>query len=120
MPKFLLHSLLLLFACLPMRAVLAQGKEIPNTTEFTIEGRVKNPVTISLSELQKMKAVTVKKLVIYNHLMEKKKELQQVTGIPLTTLLETAIIDAASPPKPERILYHLRCRRWLPGCVFME
>lgn len=101
------HLLCILFSSLVMVPVLAQKPAIPTSTSFTIEGRVKKPATYSLSALQEMKQVTVETITIYNHLMEKKKELKQVKGIPLTSLLTAAQIESGSPKNLSE--YYITC-----------
>lgn len=96
-----------LFSCLIMAPAFAQKQAPPATTSFNIEGRVKKPASYSLSALQEMKQVSVETIVIYNHLMEKKKELKQVKGILLTTLLASAEIESESPKNLSE--YYITC-----------
>lgn len=74
-----------------------EKKEIPTTVNFTIEGKVKHTMTFSGKELDKMNHMTRDSIVIFNHLMEKRKTLKRLTGVSLKDLLQLAEIDTPSP-----------------------
>ena len=67
MKKLLLISFLVITVDLS-----AQGKTDP-TNQFTIEGKVKNQLSYSLKDLTTFAPKLIDSVVIYNHLMERKK-----------------------------------------------
>ena len=93
--NFMKPVLLLLFVTTRFY-VLAQEK-IPSTENFTIEGRVKKGMTVSLADLSSYKSYSIDSIVITNHLHERKNVLKNVKGILLKDILGKTEIDAETP-----------------------
>jgi hypothetical protein len=72
-------------------------KTIESTNQFTISGLVDKPVTISYSNLEKEKTVTIGDFKIINHLGEFKKEYKNVKGVLLLELMKNISITSPSP-----------------------
>lgn len=77
-------------------AVVAQKATKP-TTSFTISGAVKTPITVTISDIRKLEAVSIGDLVITNHLGEKRSEAHGLKGVLLRDVLSKAEITAESP-----------------------
>jgi len=70
-------------------------KEITATTEkFSIEGRVKKEMTVSLTDLSIYKTYTIDSVIITNHLKARKSTLKKVKGVRLKDILAKIEIDA--------------------------
>lgn len=93
--------------CLPAIHSIAQDKKTPVTAQVSIEGKVKHPFRVSGTELDTMDHATRDSIVIYNHLMEKRKTLKMVSGVPLKELLQQAEIDVESPKDLSE--YYITC-----------
>jgi hypothetical protein len=93
--NFMKPILLLVFVVTSF-SLLAQ-KPIPTTENFTIEGKVKKAINISLADLSSYKSYSIDSIVIKNHLHEKKSTLKNVKGVLLKDILEKAEIDSESP-----------------------
>ena len=89
------HVLILLFICAGL-VVVAQ-KPIPTTENFSIEGKVKKEMTVSLADLSSYKSYSIDSIVITNHLGERKSTLKNVKGILLKDILSKVEIDAEAP-----------------------
>ena len=76
--------------------VHAQEKVAP-TSQFSIEGKLKNPFVFSFKEATGYAAVSIDSLVIYNHLHERKRAINHIKGILLKDILTKAAIDEGSP-----------------------
>lgn len=63
-------------------SVWAQNENIPATESFTIEGRVKKSMTISLADLSSYDIVTT------NHLKERRSSLKKVKAVLLKDILD--------------------------------
>ena len=87
--------LLLLFAGTGL-ITLAQ-KPIPTTENFTIEGKVKKEMTVSLADLSSYKSYSIDSIVITNHLGERRSTLKNVKGVLLKDVLDKVEIDAENP-----------------------
>lgn len=83
----------LLLVCLVATPVFAQEK----TTSFTVQGAVAQPVTFSWRDIQPLPSERLGRVVITNHLGERKKELTEVEGVPLANLLSRVSITAENP-----------------------
>lgn len=102
------HCITAIVLCLPAVHSMAQDKKkIPVTTQVSIEGKVKHPFRVSDAELDTMDHATRDSIVIYNHLMEKRKTLKMVSGVPLKELLQQAEIDVESPKELSE--YYITC-----------
>ena len=70
-------------------------KEITSTTEkFSIEGKVKKEMTVSLADLSVYKTYVIDSVIITNHLKGKKNTLKKVKGVRLKDVLAKIEIDA--------------------------
>lgn len=85
---------------------LAQ-KDIPNTTKFSIEGRVKKSVEINIESLQGYKTISIDSLVITNHLRERRNTIKNIKGIALKEILTRVDIDVESPKQLSE--YYFEC-----------
>lgn len=92
-----MRSILLLFFVVGFFSMSAQKENIPTTENFTIEGKVKKEITISLADLSSYKSYTIDSIVITNHLGERKSTLKKVKGVLLKDILEKTEIDAEIP-----------------------
>jgi len=90
-PIFLL-TLLFTGLCL-----FGQKENIPATESFSIEGKVKKEITVSLTDLSSYKSYSIDSIVIKNHLGERKSTLKKVKGVLLKDILEKVEIDSESP-----------------------
>lgn len=91
-----MKSVLLLFFVAISSYVLAQ-KPIPTTESFTIEGKVKKEMTVSLADLSSYKTYSIDSIVITNHLGERRSSLKNVKGVLLKDILGKVEIDAETP-----------------------
>ncbi|QDW28222.1 molybdopterin-binding protein [Pedobacter sp. KBS0701] len=85
--KYLIIALLFL-------SVTASAQE---SRQFTIEGKVKKPLTITLNNLSAYKSVNLDSMTIFNHLMQRKGSIKNIKGVLLKDILANVEIDAASP-----------------------
>ena len=77
--------------------VFAQEK-IETTDQFTIEGAVKHPLTVTLQTLGTDNKVTVfDSVVIKNHLLQPRYTMKKLKGVLLKDLIDKAEVDASSP-----------------------
>ena len=72
----------------------AQKENIPATENFSIEGKVKKSLILSLADLSSYKSYTIDSIVITNHLGERKSSLKKVKAVLLKDILDKAEIDA--------------------------
>ncbi len=94
MHKKLSRLLLLLL----LVTVMVQAQEnIPPTDKFVIEGKVKNNIVFTLDQASQYKTTATDSIVIYNHLMQKKRSIKNIKGILLKDIIDKAVIDASSP-----------------------
>lgn len=76
----------------------AQKENIPTTENFTIEGKVKKSLTVSLADLSAYRPHAIAdSIVITNHLGERRRTLKKVKGVLLKDILEKVEIEAESP-----------------------
>ena len=75
-------------------SVTASAQE---SRQFTIEGRVRKPLTITLNNLSAYKSVNLDSMTILNHLMQRKGSIKNIKGVLLKDILAKVEIDAASP-----------------------
>ena len=87
--------------------LFGQKETIPATEQFSIEGKVKKEVTVSLADLITYKSYSLDSIVIKNHLGERKSTLKNVKGVLLKDILDKVEIDSETP----RMLneYYLVC-----------
>jgi uncharacterized protein YbaA (DUF1428 family) len=91
MKKLLLISFILMTSDLP-----AQEK-VSITSEFSIEGKIKTPLSFSQSDLSSFVSHSVDSIVIYNHLMQPRKTIKKIKGVLLKDILDKTAIDVSSP-----------------------
>ena len=75
----------------------AQKENIPTTENFSIEGKVKKSLTVSLADLTSYKSYSIDSIVITNHLGERRSSLRNVKGVLLKDILNKVEIDAETP-----------------------
>jgi hypothetical protein len=78
--------LILTIAILTNISVNSQGT-IPPTDSFRVTGKIKNPTTITLADLDTFPKTAIKDQIIFNHSGEVKDTLTSMRGISLKTLL---------------------------------
>lgn len=93
-----------LFTILFLFALKSQAQE---SKTFTIEGNVKQKLTINMASLSAYKTVSLDSLTIYNHLMQRKSSIKNIKGIPLKEILSQVEINEPSPKKLSE--YYLVC-----------
>ena len=93
--NFIIAAVLLPFIFLGS-FVIAQEK-IPTTENFTIEGKVKKVITISLADLSSYKTYLLDSIVITNHLGERRSTLKKVKAVLLKEILDKVEFDSESP-----------------------
>jgi len=72
----------------------AQKENIPTTENFSVEGKVKKSLTVSLADLSAYKSYSIDSIVITNHLGERKSSLKKVRAVLLKDILDKVEIDA--------------------------
>jgi len=92
-----MRSIIVLSFVLCAISVSAQKENIPTTEKFTIEGKVKKAMTVSLADLSSYKSYTIDSIVIKNHLGERKSTLKKVTAVLLKDILDKIEIDTETP-----------------------
>lgn len=75
--------------------------------EFTVEGELKKTMTVNLSSLAGFPSVKVDSITIYNHLMQRKSSIKNITAVPLKELLSGLEITSDSPKSLSE--YYLVC-----------
>ena len=71
----------------------AQKENIPTTENFSIEGKVKKGLTVSLADLSLYKSYSIDSIVITNHLGERRSSMKKVKGVLLKDILDKVEID---------------------------
>ena len=92
-----MRSGLLLVLAFTFFSASAQKENIPTTENFTIEGKVKKSLVISLADLSSYKSYSIDSIVISNHLGERRSTLKNVKGVLLKDILAKVEIDAEAP-----------------------
>ena len=94
MHKKISHLLLVfLFA-----AGMAYSQEnVPPTDKFVIEGKVKNSFGFSLDQAGQYKTTGIDSIVIYNHLLQRKRVIKNIKGVLLKDIIDKAVIDISAP-----------------------
>lgn len=89
-----IRNLLLVFL---FAAGIANSQEnVSPTDKFVIEGKVKNSFSFSLDQASHYKATDIDSIVIYNHLMQRKRVIKNIKGILLRDIIDKAVIDISS------------------------
>ena len=89
-----MRSILLLVMLFAVFSASAQKENIPTTESFSIEGKVKKALTVSLADLSSYKSHFIDSIVITNHLGERRSSLKKVKGVLLKDILDKVEIDA--------------------------
>ena len=92
-----MRSIIVFFFVLGAVSVSAQKENIPTTEKFTIEGKVKKSLTVSLADLSSYMSYSIDSIVITNHLGEKKSTLKKVKAVLLKDILDKVEINAETP-----------------------
>ena len=89
----------ILFLVLPFTifSASAQKENIPTTESFSIEGKIKKSLAVSLADLTSYESYFIDSIVITNHLGEKRSTLKNVNGVLLKDILNKVEIDAETP-----------------------
>jgi hypothetical protein len=83
-----MKKFILLLTCIFIFGVTIYAQENIKVTEtLYIEGKVKNPGKITLSEIEKLEEEKIKDVVIYNHKGEIKDTLFNMEGVPIKSIL---------------------------------
>ena len=93
-----------LFAILFLFGMKSQAQE---SSQFTIEGDVKQKLTINLTSLSTYKKVSIDSITILNHLLQRKSSIKNIKGVPLKEILSQVEINESSPKKLSE--YYLVC-----------
>ena len=94
--NFIKSGLFLFFVILAFY-VVAQKENIPTTENFTVEGKVKKGLTVSLEDLSAYTSYFIDSIVITNHLGERKSTLKNVKAVLLKDILTKVEIDSENP-----------------------
>ena len=79
-------------------SLFASGqKPIPTTENFTIEGKVKKEITVSIADHSSYKSYSSDSIVITNHLGERRSRLKNIKGVLLKDILGKIEIDSETP-----------------------
>jgi len=92
-----MRSILLLVLAFTVFSASAQKENIPTTENFSIEGKVKKSLSLSLADLSSYKSYFIDSIVITNHLGERKSSLKKVKAVLLKDILDKVEIDAETP-----------------------
>jgi len=89
-----MHNMKYIIIALLLAGFSAKAQE---SKQFTIEGKVKAPLTITLNNLSAYKSVSLDSMIIFNHLLQRKSSIKNIKGVLLKDILAKVEIDAASP-----------------------
>ncbi|HEY5772970.1 MAG TPA: molybdopterin-binding protein [Chitinophagaceae bacterium] len=89
-----MRSMLLLVLMCTFFSASAQKENIPTTENFSIEGKVKKSLIVSLADLSSYKSYSIDSIVITNHLGERRSSLKKVKAVLLKDILDKVEIDA--------------------------
>ncbi len=89
-----MRSIVFLVLAFTVFSASAQKENIPTTENFSIEGKVKKNLTVSLADLSSYKSYSIDSIVITNHLGERRSSLKKVKAVLLKDILDKAEIDA--------------------------
>ena len=89
-----MRSILVLFFVITVFSASAQKENIPTTENFSIEGKVKKSLTLTLADLSSYKSYAVDSIAITNHLGERRSSLKKVKAVLLKDLIDKVEIDA--------------------------
>ena len=89
-----MRSILCLGLVITFFTASAQKENIPTTENFTIEGKVKKSLAVSLADLSSYKSYSIDSIVITNHLGERRSSLKKVKAVLLKDILDKVEVDA--------------------------
>jgi len=89
-----MRSILVLLFVITVFSASAQKENIPTTENFTIEGRIRKSLTVSLADLSSYKTYSIDSIVITNHLNERRSSLAKIKAVLLKDVLDKVEIDA--------------------------
>ena len=89
-----MRSILFLVLAFTVFSASAQKENIPTTENFSIEGKVKKSLAVSLADLSSYKSYSIDSIVITNHLGERRSSLKKVKAVLLKDILDKVEIDA--------------------------
>jgi len=92
-----MRSILFMSLMVTVFSSSAQKENIPTTENFSIEGKVKKSLTVSLADLTSYKSYSIDSIVITNHLGETRSSLRNVKGVLVKDILNKVEIDAETP-----------------------
>ena len=92
-----MRSILFLVFVANFFSASAQKENIPTTENFSIEGKVRKSLSLSLADLSSYKSYSIDSIVITNHLGERKSSLKKVKAVLLKDILDKVEIDAETP-----------------------
>jgi hypothetical protein len=92
-----MRSILFVVLAFTFFSASAQKENIPTTESFSIEGKVKKSLNVSLGELSSYKSYSIDSIVITNHLGERRSTLKNVKGVLLKDILNKIEIEAETP-----------------------
>ena len=92
-----MRSILYLVLMFTVFSASAQKENIPATENFSIEGKIKKSLTVTLADLSSYKSYSIDSIVITNHLGERRSTLRNVKGILLKDILNKVEIDSETP-----------------------
>ena len=92
-----MRSVLFVVLAFTVFSASAQKENIPATENFSIEGKVKKSLFVSLADLSTYKSYSIDSIVITNHLGEKRSTLKNVKGVLLKDILNKVEIDSETP-----------------------
>jgi hypothetical protein len=92
-----MRSILFLVLAFTVFSASAQKENIPTTENFSIEGKVRKSLSLSLADLSSYKSYSIDSIVITNHLGERKSSLKKVKAVLLKDILDKVEIDAETP-----------------------
>ena len=93
----MMKTMLLLIFVFTSVGFFAQKENIPTTESFSIEGKVKKAISVSLADLLSYKSHYIDSIVITNHLGEKRSTLRKVKAVLLKDILDKVEIDSETP-----------------------
>ncbi|MGC8751447.1 molybdopterin-dependent oxidoreductase [Hydrotalea sp.] len=88
---------LLLFLTVMASLQVSAQKAVTPTQQFTIQGKVKQPIIFTLTDLEKYSTVNIPDVVITNYLGEARGKLTHLKGILLKDILKKAELSEANP-----------------------
>src|SRR5687767_15171063 len=89
-----MRSIWVLFLIAAFFSASAQKENIPTTENFSVEGKVKKAITVSLADLSAYTSHSIDSIPITNHLGERRSTLKKVKGVLLKDILGKIEIDA--------------------------